>query len=83
MSASTAAPLLRHTATAGGNIAAMSATSPRVSVAAMTEADFKKEKLYQATMHIARRMLAQNLISPQDYRRVDEIFLAKYRPLLY
>lgn len=48
----------------------------------MSKEEFKSEKLYQATMHIARQMLAEGLISEKEYRQIDTIFSEKYRPTL-
>ncbi|MCM1222969.1 MAG: hypothetical protein NC124_01555 [Clostridium sp.] len=47
----------------------------------MSKSDFRNEKLYQATMSMARRMLSEGLISEEEYRQIDTIFLAKYRPV--
>ena len=41
----------------------------------MPKDTFRNEKLYQTTMHIARKMLADRIISEEEYRRIDEIFL--------
>lgn len=62
----------------------MRAISPPVSklVMAMTNEEFRNEKLYQTTMHIARKMLADGAISEDEYRQIDTIFLEKYRPVL-
>lgn len=43
--------------------------------------DFRNEKLYQATMGMARKMLSEGLISEEEYRQIDTIFLAKYQPV--
>lgn len=48
----------------------------------MSEEQFQKEKMYQATMCIARRMKASGLISEAEYARLEECFLAKYRPAI-
>ena len=48
----------------------------------MSHEEFRNEKLYQATMHIARKMLAEGIISDEEYARVDKMFLEKYHPLL-
>ena len=48
----------------------------------MPEREFKNEKLYQTTMHIARKMLTEGIVSLEEYRRVDKIFLDKYKPVL-
>ncbi len=61
----------------------MSATSPTGSkvVAAMSKEDFENEKLYQTTMHLARKMLKEGIISEEEYREIDTIFLEKYKPV--
>ena len=48
----------------------------------MRKEDFRKEKLYQTTMHIARKMVSDGIISLEEYRAADKIFLEKYRPIL-
>lgn len=48
----------------------------------MSKEEFRAEKLYQTTMHIARKMLSEGLISEDEYRLIDTIFLEKYRPTL-
>lgn len=50
--------------------------------AEMSKEEFKNEKLYQTTMHLARKMLTEGLISEDEYRQIDTIFLEKYRPTL-
>ena len=47
----------------------------------MSKEEFRNEKLYQTTMHIARQMLAEGLIS-EEYRQIDTIFTEKYKPTL-
>lgn len=47
----------------------------------MSEKQMRDEKLYQATMSMARRMLGDGLISEEEYRQIDTIFLEKYRPV--
>ena len=71
------------TGTGAGSIAAMNATSPTVSkvVTAMSKEDFRNEKLYQTTMHLARKMLEEGIISEEEYRQIDTIFLEKYKPV--
>ena len=51
-------------------------------VTAMSKEDMRREKLYQTTMHIARKMLKEGIISEDEYRRIDKIFLEKYKPVL-
>ena len=47
----------------------------------MSSSEFHNEKLYQATMSMARKMLHDGLISEEEYRQIDTIFLEKYRPV--
>ncbi|MCD7885928.1 MAG: hypothetical protein LUI87_19900 [Lachnospiraceae bacterium] len=47
----------------------------------MSDEQMKNEKLYQATMSMVRRMLENGIISEQEYRQIDTIFLEKYRPV--
>lgn len=70
------------TETNAGNIAAISATLPTDSgVAIMNKEEFRNEKLYQTTMHLAKKMLEEDIISETEYRQIDTIFLKKYRPV--
>ena len=71
------------TETGAENIVAMNATSPPVSkvVMAMSKEEFRNEKLYQTTMHLARKMLDEGIISEEEYRQIDTIFLEKYKPV--
>ena len=48
----------------------------------MSKEEFKNEKLYQATMHIARMMFNEGLITEEEYRQIDTIFSEKYQPTL-
>ena len=50
-------------------------------VAAVSKEQLTNEKLYQATMSMVRRMLEKGLISEEEYRQIDTMFLEKYRPL--
>lgn len=60
----------------------MNATSSIGSeVVAVSEKQMHDEKLYQATMSMVRRMLEQEIISWEEYRQIDTIFLEKYRPV--
>ena len=66
------------------SIAAMRVISPIVSkvVSAMSEADFRREKLYQSTMHILRTMLSKGLIDCNEYKKTEQLMLKKYHPVL-
>lgn len=50
-------------------------------VARMSKEQMRQEKLYQVTMSMVRRMLAEGLITEEEYRQIDTMFLEKYRPL--
>lgn len=66
------------------NIAAMRVILLIVSksVSAMSEADFRREKLYQSTMHILRTMLSKGLIDCNEYKKTEQLMLKKYHPVL-
>jgi hypothetical protein len=68
--------------TGAGSIAATNATSKSVSkaVAAMDNEVFQNEKMYQTTMHIVRKLMQDGVISEEEYRRIDAVFLKKYQP---
>jgi len=48
----------------------------------MNREDFRRERLYQASIAVARTMLQKGLITDDEYRQIDTMFLNKYRPLL-
>ena len=43
------------------------------SVSAMREVDFQRERLYQATMHIVRNMLAEGIINHWEYAEAEKL----------
>ena len=47
----------------------------------MSKDEFRNEKLYQTTMHLAKKMLEEGVVSEEEYRRIDTIFLEKYKPV--
>ena len=70
------------TVTGAENIVATSVISPTGSeVAMMSKEEFRNEKLYQTTMHLARKMLEEGVVSEEEYRWIDTIFLDKYKPV--
>ena len=48
----------------------------------MSKAQLYREKMYQATMSVVRRMQKEALLSEAECRLIDEMFLAKYQPLI-
>lgn len=48
----------------------------------MDKEQLNKEKLYQTTMSIARRMLKNDLISKEEYAVIDTKMQEKYHPIL-
>ena len=47
----------------------------------MTKEQMKAEKLYSVTMHIARLMQTDGLISDDEYNAFDTIMNNKYKPI--
>lgn len=70
--------------TMAGNIAHTSAISKRASgvVVAVSNEQFKNEKLYQATMSMVRSMLEKRLITTTEYEQINTIMREKYKPTL-
>ena len=48
----------------------------------MTPEQFDREKAYRITLSIAKTMLQRELITEQEYKKIDGMMLGKYRPLL-
>ncbi|MDD4510662.1 MAG: hypothetical protein PHY23_07160 [Oscillospiraceae bacterium] len=48
----------------------------------MTDEQFEREKNYCAAISIAKSLLAKGLISERNYRKIDTIYIKKYRPVL-
>lgn len=42
---------------------------------------FEGEKNYSVTMHIAKNLLDQNLISKKEYEKIRELADKKYQPI--
>ena len=42
--------------------------------------NFQNEMMYQATMSFARKMLREGLITQDEYRKIDTMFIEKYQP---
>lgn len=51
-------------------------------VASMSEDQFRNEKMYHATMSIARTLLERGDMTAEEYGQIDTIFRNKYRPIL-
>ena len=48
----------------------------------MMKKAFHRKKMYHATMGMVRRMRSAGLISSEEYAKVEQIFLEKYKPLI-
>ncbi len=48
----------------------------------MSEDLFEREKLYQATLAVARAMLVKGLINEDEFTIIDTKIREKYRPCL-
>lgn len=68
----------RHMAMTIGNTAAVSAICSTVSE--VSNVNFQNEMMYQATMSFARKMLRDGLITEDEYRQIDTMFIEKYQP---
>lgn len=47
----------------------------------MSKEELKNEKLYQATMYMVRKLFEDGIITEEEYRQIDTIFLEKYHPI--
>ncbi len=73
----------RPTAMRAGNTAAMRVMWLTGSgVARMSEEQFRNEKMYHATMNIAKSLMEQGAMTVKEYGQIDTIFRKKYRPIL-
>ena len=43
--------------------------------------EFKREKIYQATMQVAKNMLVSGLITKEEYLVIDSKMEQKYKPI--
>jgi len=48
----------------------------------MNREDFRRERLYQASIAVARTMHKKGLITENEFCQIDTIFIEKYKPLL-
>lgn len=48
----------------------------------MTNEQFEREKNYQASISIVKSMFKQEIISKEDFRKIDTVLLQKYSPTL-
>ena len=51
-------------------------------VAQMSEEQFQNEKMYHATMNIAKTLMEQGAMTAEEYGQIDTIFRKKYHPIL-
>lgn len=51
-------------------------------VARMSEDQFRNEKMYHATMNIAKTLLERGDMTAEEYGQIDTIFRKKYHPIL-
>lgn len=47
----------------------------------MNDEQFRREKLYQATMSLVRTLRRSRLVSEEEYHQIDTIFAQKYEPI--
>ena len=70
--------LLRMEIANGSLVATSALLQPDLEVASMSEEQFNREKLYMATMHLAKKLLKQGIISEKQYEDINEKFTNKY-----
>ncbi len=59
----------------------MPATLPTGSeVCAMDKKTFQNEAAFQVTLHVARKMLAQKLITEKEYRDFEKEMIRRWQP---
>jgi len=46
----------------------------------MTDAQFRSEKLFLATMSVVRSMLQRAIITTEEYAQMRDLLIAKYQP---
>lgn len=79
----TAARSFKSTGINAENIAVMSVflRSDSRAVVFMSKEELKNEKLYQTTMYMVRKLFEDGIITEEEYRQIDTIFLEKYHPI--
>lgn len=50
--------------------------------AVMNNAEFEREKAYQTTMSLIRTLKRNGAVTDEEYKKIDEAMLKKYRPVL-
>ena len=65
-----------------GNTAAMSAISRTDSEAEMDAKRFKDEMRFQTVLSIAKKLLRDEVITAEDYKKIRSHFLEKYDPII-
>lgn len=48
----------------------------------MTPVQFEQETRFNAALAVAKSLLSQGLIDAQEYEKIREMFVQKYRPLI-
>jgi hypothetical protein len=48
----------------------------------MNQAQFEREKNYQASLCIAKTMLEEGLIDSKEYGKIKAILIGKYKPII-
>ncbi len=48
----------------------------------MDEKQFRAEKMYGASLFVAKSMLKKGVISKEEYEKIDTLLLEKYRPMV-
>ncbi|MCX7749148.1 MAG: hypothetical protein N2645_19985 [Clostridia bacterium] len=47
----------------------------------MTKEQFEREKNYRVSIAIAKSMLAKRIITEQEFKRIDNMLIIRYKPV--
>ena len=48
----------------------------------MNHDQFQREKNYRVSLSITKSMLANGVITEQEYRKIDKLLVTKYKPVI-
>jgi len=48
----------------------------------VTHDQFQREKNYRVSLSITKAMLANGVITEQEYRKIDRLLITRYKPVI-
>ena len=48
----------------------------------MTKEQFEREKDYRISKAVAKSILSQNIINKEDFRKINNLLIDKYKPMI-